>query len=354
MKIDKTWMMALGVGLVLPLAGCPGDDSGTTVAGSTGDPTTGTDPTGTDPTTTGTDPSADTTAGTDPTTGETVGETDEPTTGGPMVCNGVGIGAGADGDTCTANADCASGVCTIFSDVPVNDDAVCAASAEDCSTRITATVYDFSNREPLAGADVLVAAALQAATNPTGAMAIVEGTSDADGHVDLTSAGPIMAPIGIVALTSSGGFYLTATGVAAPLDGGSTYNVGNSIHDLWAVPESDLQNWSDELSMDPEIPADNLPLGDAGGVVGLVRDPSNQPIAGVEVASTDDGSTAFIRYLQDDGSFTTDRTSDLGIFVIIDPALAEEFEASLDGASIGVGTAGSANSAIFTLIFNAD
>jgi hypothetical protein len=243
-------------------------------------------------------------------------------------------------------------VCTIFTDVPLNDDAVCGATPEGCATRITATVFDFSTREALAGADVLVAAALQAATNPTGAMALVEGTSGADGRIDVTSAEAISAAIGIVALTSAGGFYLTATGLAAPADG-SSYNVGNSIHDIWAVPETDLQNWSDELAMDAAIPPANLPLGEAGGVVGLVRDAAGLPVAAAEVVSTDAGSGAFIRYLQDDGSFTTDRTSDLGIFVIIEPALAEEFEVMVDGMVVGGGTAGSANGAIFTLIVNA-
>jgi hypothetical protein len=129
--------------------------------------------------------------------------------------------------------------------------------------------------------------------------------------------------------------------------------VGNSIHDIWAVPETDLQNWSDELAMDAAIPPANLPLGEAGGVVGLVRDAAGLPVAAAEVVSTDAGSGAFIRYLQDDGSFTTDRTSDLGIFVIIEPALAEEFEVMVDGMVVGGGTAGSANGAIFTLIVNA-
>lgn len=345
MKIDKTWMIGLGVGLLLPLAGCPADDTGTTV----GEESTTAGPGQTD-TTVGAE-TADSTAGT--TVGEeTVGTTAESTGEPPMACLGSG-GATADGEACTANADCASGVCTIFTDVPVNDDAVCEASAADCSTRVTGTVFDFTTREPLPGADVVVAAALQAATNPAGAMALLSATSDADGRIDATSSGPIMAPIGIVALSASDGYFLTATGVAAPADDVSAYNVANSIHDLWAVPSTDLQNWSDELTMDAEIPPESLPLGEAGGVVGFVRDATGQPIAGAEVASTDDGSGAFVRYLNDDGSFGTDRTSDLGIFVIIEPALAEEFEVSVGGAVVGGGTAGSAPGAIFTLIVNA-
>lgn len=348
---NKTWMIGLGVGLLLPLAGCPGDDTGTTATDST------TGPSNTETTATTMTPLDDTTGTTvEPTVGEVTlgtessGTTSEP----PAECPGTGEGTAAEGDACTANADCASGLCSLYTDVPVNDDAVCIASPADCSTHVTGTVFNFTTRETLEGANVIVAAALQAATNPTGATALVEATSDAMGRIEGTSSEPIMSPIGIVALSSLDGFFLTATGVAAPYeDGGSAYNVGTNIHDLWAVPEEDLTNWSDELGMDAEIPAENLPLGENGGVVGLVRDGTGAPVAGAEVASTDDGSGAFIRYLQDDGSFGVDRTSDLGIFVILDPALAEQFEVSVDGAVVGGGTAGSANGAIFTLIVNA-
>ena len=349
---NKTWMIGLGVGLLLPLAGCPGDDTGTTV----GDDTTSTGPSNTETTATTMISADETTATTaEPTVGEeTLGTGTTDTTGEPPGdCPGTGIGTAAEGDACTANADCASGVCSLYTDVPVNDDAVCIAAAADCSTHVTATVFDFSTREPLEGAEVIVAAAIAAASNPAGAMALVEfDPSDAMGRIEGTSDGPLAAPLGIVALTSLGDYYLTATGVAAPDDAGA-YNVANSIHDLWAVPEGDLATWSDELMMDAEIPAENLPLGENGGVVGLVRDAEGLPVAGAEVLSANPDTEAFVRYLQDDGSFGIDRTSDTGIFVIIAPGLAEQFEVSVDGMVVGGGTAGSANGAIFTLIVNA-
>lgn len=346
MKIDKTWMIGLGVGLLLPLAGCPGDDDGTT-AGNDGTTTNGPQ-TGTtaDP-----DATADTTASPEPTAGTTDAATDE-TTAGPAACPGANEDGAADGAACTANGDCASGVCTLYTDVPVNDDAVCEASAADCSTRVTGTVFDFTTREAVPGATVVVAAALQAASNPTGAMPIVEATADGDGRIDATSDGPISAVLGIVALSSATDYYLTATGVAAPDDAG-LYNVGNSIHDIWVVPEEALQVWSDELDMDAEIPAENLPLGENGGVVGLVRDASGNPVAGAEVASVNPESPAFVRYLQDDGTFGIDRTSETGVFVILAPDLAEQFQVTIDGQAVGGGTAGSAPGAIFTLIVNA-
>ena len=70
------------------------------------------------------------------------------------------------------------------------------------------------------------------------------------------------------------------------------------------------------------------------------------------MASTDGGSGALIRYLNDDGTFNTTETSDLGIFVIVDPGLGEDFEATVNGMAMGTGTAGSAAGVVFTLIFN--
>jgi hypothetical protein len=349
MKIDKTWMMGLGLGLTLPLAGCPGDDTSTTTVAED-DSTTGG---GNTDTSTTNDPTAAEVTTVAETADTTAAETTE-STGDmpPEACPGTSMEGAAEGDACTANADCATGVCTIYTDVPLDAEAVCAATPVDCGMRITGTVFDFSTGEPLSGADLGVVPALQAATNPTGAIPLIEATSDGDGRVDATTPEAVTGAFGIVGLTAAGGYYLTATGLAAPNDD-ATYNVGNNIHDIWAVPEGDLGDWSSELEMDPEILPENLPLGDAGGVVGLVRDAAGMPIAGAEVVSTNGDSVAFIRYLQDDGTFSTDATSDRGIFVIIAPMLAEVFEVQVDGAAVGGGTAGSADGAIFTLIVNA-
>lgn len=336
MKINKIWMLGLG----LSLTGCPGDDSppaedtgSTTATSMTDEGST----TGQPETTTSVD--------------TTVGETDEPTTGGPEVCLGTSDMGAAVGEACTDNDECMSGVCTIYTDAPLNDDAVCAETPADCATRVTGTVLDFVTREPVSDASVVIAGALQAATNPTGAMAIIEATSGADGRIDATSTGPItMVPLGIVALSSGGGYYLTSTGVAAPGPDMQSYEVGTGNHDIWVVPEGELGDWSDALAMDAMIDPGLLPLGDAGGVVGFVRDADGMPLAGATVTSTSDTSSAIIRYLQDDGSFDETMTSDLGIFIILDPSLPEDFEASVGGMVIGSGTAGSANNVLFTLI----
>jgi hypothetical protein len=89
-----------------------------------------------------------------------------------------------------------------------------------------------------------------------------------------------------------------------------------------------------------------------GGVVGFVRDAATgTPIAGATVASTDGGTESVVRYLAADGmSFTSDATSDNGIFLIVNPALPEDFVAMVDGAEHGSGTAGAAPGAIFVLV----
>ncbi|MEM7160578.1 MAG: hypothetical protein AAF799_47515 [Myxococcota bacterium] len=343
MKISKILMIGLG----LSLAGCPSDDTGDTTgagsdstAGATG--ATGAEETGA--TDAATD-DGDTTAGEE----TAADETEEPP---PEVCNGTSEEGAAVGDSCTAHSDCMSGVCTLYTDVPVNKDAVCAETPANCGTRVTGTIFDFVTGEPVSGADLVVAAALQAATNPTGAMALVEATSDGDGRVDGTSDSAISAPLGIVGLASAGGYFLTATGVSAPLEDGSSYDVGAGAHDLWIAPTDALDAWSTALG-EAGVAKEDLPLGENGGAIGMVRGADGVPIAGAVVESTGDSSEAVIRYLNDDGSFGEDSTSDLGIFVITNPAVPESFQAVLNDNVLGGGTGGSANGAVFTLVITA-
>jgi hypothetical protein len=109
------------------------------------------------------------------------------------------------------------------------------------------------------------------------------------------------------------------------------------------------------LMGDPEI-MEFLPLGDAGGVVGLVRDATTGDLIAdaVVVPLEADTSAAKIRYLNAAGDgFTSDMTSTQGMFVIVHPGLGEDFDVEIGGMAQGLsGTAGSANGAIFTLILN--
>ena len=336
-------LATLGISLsLLTLAACPADDDTDTGANesSSGSATMGTTAT---------------------TEGMTMSSTSEADTStgdiDPSMCLGAG-GAGAPGDACAANDECASGVCLIFTDVPLNADATCGETppvmGAHCSTHITGTIFDFSTRMPVDGASLKVAGALNAITNPAGATALASATSGADGRVDTVTDVPVNQAIAIIALVEGPGSFLTATGLAAPVEE-TYYGTGNGIHDLWLMPQASLDAWSAALMGDPEVPADSLPLGTEGGVIGFVRDATGTPIAGavVEPASADSG--AIIRYVAADDTITSDMTTETGIFIIIGAGgTGEDFNATMGGSTIASGTAGTANNVVFTLILNAE
>ncbi|HWB78441.1 MAG TPA: hypothetical protein VG755_25925 [Nannocystaceae bacterium] len=337
-------LATLGISLsLLTLAACPADDDTDTGADeSSGSATT-----------------ASTTATT--TEGMTMSSTSEADTStgdiDPSMCLGAG-GAGAPGDACAANDECASGVCLIFTDVPLNADATCGDTppvmGAHCSTHITGTVFDFATRMPVEGASLKVAGALNAITNPAGATALASATSGADGRVDTVTDVPVNQAIAIIALVEGPGSFLTATGLASPAEE-TFYATGTGIHDLWLMPQASIDAWSTALMADPEVPADSLPLGVEGGVIGFVRDATGMPIAGavVEPASADSG--AIIRYVAADDTITADMTTDTGIFIIIGAGgTGEDFNATMGGSTIASGTAGTANNVVFTLILNAE
>jgi hypothetical protein len=60
-------------------------------------------------------------------------------------------------------------------------------------------------------------------------------------------------------------------------------------------------------------------------------------------------SKAFVRYLADDGlSFNSDATGALGIFILVNPGLAETF--TVEGEPKITAKAGSAKGAVFVMI----
>jgi len=266
-------------------------------------------------------------------------------------CPGVGLGPLAVGEACTANDECISALCTIFTDAPLNADAFCDVPPADCSMRITGTSRDIVTGQALPGSEMRALYALQAVTDPVNAPPEVTGTSDANGRIDVVTDEPPSGPIGLFALLEGPGYHLTTTVLTQPPSGDVTYGVANDVHDLWLVSSDALAAWSAMLASDPAVPPGALPLGLQGGVVGLVRDSTGAPVSGATVTS--DRSAAFVRYLANDGTFNSIATGDLGLFVILEPALAEQFEAVVDGVTIGNSLAISAENAIFTLVFTA-
>jgi hypothetical protein len=269
-------------------------------------------------------------------------------------CLGVDADASAgEGDPCTANADCNTGVCLLYQDVPLPEDAVCGATPEGCAVHITATVMDFVTGEPLPAQNVDIAEALVAASNPVEGNRIVTGTTGPDGRIDLLTPPNLEAPIGIVALIGGGDYHLTATGVAEPEEA-SYYGPGTGVHELWAVEQTMLTEWSESLADDMDA-SPYLPLGEVGGVVGIARDvDTGEPASGITIVPVTGTTQAIIRYLEPDGSFNSDATTETGIYVILAPGLAEKFLAERDGVEVhdNEGTVGSAANVVFTLVIN--
>jgi hypothetical protein len=344
------WNLSLMMLSALSLTACPGGGGTTTDDAETGAETTVEDPTTSTsmPTTSTMDPSGTTEEGTTTTTGEpdtsesTADETSSSSTTGP-----IGETA-ANGEACAANGDCMSIACEKFRDL---EDGVCVEGPGGGNTRVVGTLVDFISLEPIASTELRALEALTALMNPTEGAAILTAMSDADGKVDATSMMPWKAAFGVVGIVQGGDYYPTATGLAAPLMG-QVYGPMNGNHDIWAVPSAKLNEWSTMLTADAAL-AEFLPLGEKGGVVGFVRDrTTGMGYEGAVVAGLEAPTGAQIRYLSEDGTnFDGAATSSSGLFVLMDPGLAEQF--TVEGKDTS-GSAGSSEGAIFVLILSVD
>lgn len=232
-------------------------------------------------------------------------------------------GGQTDGEPTISCTACDEGHCIIFSDAPPDDAAYCDALPANENTRVTATVRSLSTQVAASGADVSIVSALEALTNPTGATDFLGGVTDGAGELDATSMSPIEASIGIIAMARREGFFLTGTATAEPLDG-IDYGPGNDVHDLWLLNIADLEQWNGWLQSDVQT-SPYLPLGEQGGMVGLVRGPDGVPLSGVTVTSVQPVSEAIIRYAAPGSIIADGATSASGLFFVLNPGLGEEF-----------------------------
>jgi len=318
------------------LAACTTDKSETETAASVTDATDATATGGTNPTDgTGTGSTSDSATGS---TSDSATDTTPTTT---MVAD-----TAADGEACTANDDCMSLGCLKFRDV---GDGECVPAPANSATRIAGTLLDFATAAPIPNVELRVIGALSALGDPANATPVAKGTSDANGIVDFTSPEALKEGIGIVGIITGGDYYTSATGLASPTAG--KYGPMNGIRDIWGVPSAKLTEWTDLLTADADV-MPFLPLGDAGGVIGLVRNAADSaPKAGAKVLPVNDTSKALVRYLADDGlSFNSNATGTSGIFVLVNPGLAEEF--SVEGSPDITAKAGSAKGAAFVMILS--
>ncbi len=267
--------------------------------------------------------------------------------GGDTPTAGGGGDTAADGEACGSNDDCASVACEKYRDAEAG---TCVAAPPGGATRVTGTIIDFTTGAAAGSVDLKVVGALAVLTDPVNAKAVAMGTSDASGKVDFVSAAPVKEGIGLIGLVTGGSFYLTATGLASP-GPGNAYGPMTTARDIWGVPSAKLTEWTTMLMADADVAA-SLPLGEKGGVIGLVREGATGAAkAGAVIVPVAGTTGAKIRYLADDGmSFNSTATGTSGIFILLGPSVAEEF--SVEGSPDVTGKAGSAPNVAFVMTLN--
>ncbi|MBN2670797.1 MAG: hypothetical protein JXX29_03950 [Deltaproteobacteria bacterium] len=206
----------------------------------------------------------------------------------------IPAGAGAIGESCMQLEDCASGFCSVNAHTPTDPTGTCQAAPPLGDVHVLANVRDFMTDELMPGVQIKIGGALDISQNPTGYPVTDTLVSDANGYIDtvLTGASVELA-LGIMAVAEADGYYPTVTGLVKPEAGCGVYPAGIRNPDLKVMKESDLSALSDMLlAFDPTLET-KLPLGDKGGVVGLIRHVvTGEMVAGAQIRSTSVTSNA--------------------------------------------------------------
>lgn len=234
------------------------------------------------------------------------------------------------GAPCMEIYDCASGYCAISSHTPSSTDAICEAAPPFGDVHMLANVRDFMTDELMPHSIIKIGGALDIVQNPTGFPVTDTLTANEIGIVDAVLTGDtVTLPLGIIAVIEAEGYYPTSTGLIRPEAGCGVYPAGIRNPDLKMMKRSDLTQLDDLLLSSDASLSPFLPLGDKGGVVGLIRDVHNGQFAeGIVIRSRQSDSKAKIFYMNENtDGFNTKQSGTSGIFVILQPGLAEEFNA---------------------------
>lgn len=238
----------------------------------------------------------------------------------------------ANGESCMTPEDCQSGLCLTFSHAPADVDATCESAPPVGDVHLAATVKDFMTGEPLAGVSLAVAGAIDVVANPQGFTPTDILASDSQGRIETILTGAtVKKGLGLVVVASlAPDYYPTTTGLVEPELGCGLYPSGIRNSDIKLMKNADLEELSSKLLADFPAEAENLPLGEKGGIVGTVRHVnSGAGVAGCELRSNLGAkSTAKMLFLdEDEEHFVQGVSSSNGIFIILNAALAERFDA---------------------------
>jgi hypothetical protein len=261
-------------------------------------------------------------------------------------------GSGEAGDFCMEMEDCKSGFCATYSHAPADPDAVCKEAPPIGDIHIMATVTDFMTDQIISNQELKLGGALDVSQNPAGFPPAQILTSDKDGRIDVILSGDVTTlPLGLVVVGEKEGYYPTSTGLVKPEAGCNMYVPATRNADIKIIKKTDLSAMSDALKADFPDESDRLPLGEKGGVLGVIKHVvSGDGVKDAVLKSANDSTSARIYYLNEarDG-FTTGKTSSNGIFVIMQPGLAEEFNAFIGSKKVSrrSATAGETSGVLF-------
>lgn len=241
------------------------------------------------------------------------------------------------GDYCYVNIQCKSEFCVSYRQVTPDPEGHCEESSTPDRIVAIGTTLDFETRQAIPDATIKMYGATNFTLMRCNAVASDTLKTDVDGRFKKAISPPPVEPVGFVALAQKGSDYANSvSGVADP-----PWPNGFIRHDILMVKQSTLDKWSELLSADSEMkPYMNLSAN--GGAVGAILDvDSGKPIVGAQIVPASGGSTkAKIRYLDSVGEgFVKDGITESGIFVLVNPALAEKFDVFLDGKKVNITTA---------------
>lgn len=257
--------------------------------------------------------------------------------------------SGLEGDFCYRNNQCRSGLCISYQQTTPDPGGYCDTPANPNMMVAIGTTLDFETRQPVAGASIRVDGVTLGSVQGCKSKGYATLESDENGHFRKTISMPgIAEQIGIVALAEENDVYANSTsGVADP-----PWPKAFIRRDILIVKKATLDKWSQWLAEDAEM-ANFLPLVAKGGVVGAVPNvDTGAGVVGAKLRSLNAKSKARIRYLNAEGTgFVADGVTESGIFVMVNPGLAEKFDVYMgdDKINITTATAGDIPCMIFVL-----
>lgn len=226
---------------------------------------------------------------------------------------------------CRKDADCRSHVCGIFRDGATGE---CIDAPSGCATRMIGRVVDVTTMQPVPGAELIARHAYMKKLDSL----VAVGESNDDGSFDFETDGEIEGGNGsggVMMEASAPGYAPTRTFLMWKDRRANKYPAANRTRDIWLIPTETLKAWSTELAK--VAPKELLPLGKKAATVVVTRNWKGEVIADATVESfREERTKSKVYYLQPDGSFGGEKSTEAGIAIILGASGGEDFGVGAD------------------------